>query len=112
MEMTLRSEVTERTVEVTVDDGVTITSVHNKEMVVTGLTITYVVELGQWVARAVLVHGYRMKQDGTVGRKEDTRLFRWPPSFPGWVVKAAEHYRPKELAPLSPVPTCVLDTEA
>lgn len=111
MELTMYSDSTERTVEVSVEDGITITSVHNKDMVITRIHFTYIIELDQWVARAVLVQGYRLKQDGTVGRKADEKLFSWPKYFPKWVAQAAEHYRPKEAAPLPPVPTCVLDVE-
>jgi hypothetical protein len=98
-------------VEVKVDDGIVIKSVHNKDMKVTHLVLTYAVDGDQWIHRAVTVQGYRLKQDGTVGLKADEAFFGWPQRYPSWVEQAAEHYRPKAAAPMAPAAVCELEVE-
>lgn len=111
MELTLETTVTTRKVTVLVEDGIMVDSVHNKPMRITHLVLTYTIELDRWVSMAVTVYGFRLRGDGSVGRRADELLFGSPKYFPKWVAQAAEHYRPKEAAPLPPVPTCVLDVE-
>jgi hypothetical protein len=111
MELTMMDAQTERTVSVRVDDGIVIRSAHDRDMVITRITISYTVELDRWVAWSALVSGYRLRQDGTVGLKEDEVLYSRPDQFPGWLTRAAEHYRPQGTATWDPVPTCVLDVK-
>lgn len=111
MELTQHLAETTQYVTVQVNDGIVIKSVHNKDMKITGLVLTYTIDGEQWVSRAVTVKGYRIKQNGEPGLKADDKLFGWPEQYPEWVAKAAEHYRPKAAAPLPAVPTCVLDVE-
>jgi hypothetical protein len=110
VELTMTGNETATKVWVDVDDGIVIKSVHNKDMRITSAFFVYVAEGDRWVPKAVHVTGYRLKQDGSVGRKADDRLYADPEYFPKWVAEAAEHYRPKAASPLDPIPTCVLDT--
>lgn len=109
MELTQLEETTTCRIVVSVDEGVVIKSVHNKDMRITQLVLVYIVADGEWVSRAVTAFGQRLKQDGAVGQRKDERLFGWPDRYPYWVEQAAEHYRPKGPAPYPAVPTCVLD---
>jgi type 1 glutamine amidotransferase len=110
MELTQVSEHTKHQIEVAVEDGIVIKSVHGKDMKIARIVLTYTIESGQWVSWSVAVEGPRIKQSGVPGLKCDERVFHWPNRYPFWVAEAAEHYRPKQNAPLPVVPTCILDT--
>ena len=111
MELTHNNTESKYEVYVTVDDGIVIKSVHNKDMVITLVVIFYTIDGDQWVVWSVTAHGHRMKGDGTPGQRPDSREYTLTTGFPDWAAKAAEHYRPKAASPLPPVPTCVLDVE-
>lgn len=111
MELYFNSAKTDHRVVVTVEDGIVIPSVHNKAMLVASFVLDYTVKDGQWVVGMVLARGFRMKLDGTAGRKPDEQLYHQPKNFPDWVTYLAEHYRPKDPAPEPAVPLCVLDVQ-
>lgn len=111
MELTHNSTESKYQVFATVDDGIVIKSVHDKDMVITLVVIFYTIDGDQWVVWSVTAHGYRMKGDSTPGLRPDEREYSQATGYPDWAAKAAEHYRPTAPAPLPPVPTCVLAVE-
>jgi hypothetical protein len=94
-----------------VDGPILKTIVYPNPMLVTGIRFDYTVVDGQWITERVIAFGPLLKKDGTPGLRQASALFTEMDSefTPLWIVKAAEHYRPKDPAPEDPIPFCVIE---